>query len=113
MEYTIIDQLSAPGGPVYTSRDLRSLVPLLWGCTDTADPTLETGVIFIPLLDELVELLSVETWRTLWDYVETRSKRFAQVCNTPSVVRSVWMYERNSCSEPEQLRLCSMTVEQT
>ncbi|ORX37677.1 THO complex subunit 1 transcription elongation factor-domain-containing protein [Kockovaella imperatae] len=39
-------------------------------------PSLEPGAIFIPLLEELVELISVESWRDLWQYVETRSKRF-------------------------------------
>ena len=40
--------------------------------------SLEPGAIFIPLLEELVELISVETWRDLWSYVETRSKRFTK-----------------------------------
>lgn len=36
--------------------------------------------MFLPLLEELVELVSVESWRELWGYVETRSKRFTKVC---------------------------------
>ncbi|WWD20341.1 hypothetical protein CI109_104817 [Kwoniella shandongensis] len=39
---------------------------------------LEPGALFIPLLEELVELVSVETWRELWTYIETRSKRFTK-----------------------------------
>ncbi|RXK39720.1 hypothetical protein M231_03075 [Tremella mesenterica] len=39
---------------------------------------LEPGAIFIPLLEELVELIPVETWRDLWAYVETRAKRFTK-----------------------------------
>lgn len=35
--------------------------------------------MFLPLLEELVELMSVESWRDMWRYVETRSKRFTQV----------------------------------
>ncbi|WVO21599.1 uncharacterized protein IAS62_002908 [Cryptococcus decagattii] len=41
-------------------------------------PLLEPGALFIPLLEELVELLSVSTWRSLWSYVESRSKRFTK-----------------------------------
>ncbi|WWC92828.1 uncharacterized protein L201_007787 [Kwoniella dendrophila CBS 6074] len=41
-------------------------------------PTLEPGALFIPLLEELVELISVESWRGLWTYIETRSKRFTK-----------------------------------
>ncbi|OXH48498.1 THO complex subunit 1, partial [Cryptococcus neoformans] len=41
-------------------------------------PFLEPGALFIPLLEELVELLSVSTWRSLWSYVESRSKRFTK-----------------------------------
>ena len=41
-------------------------------------PALEPGAVFIPVLEELVELISVETWRDLWGYVETRSKRFTK-----------------------------------
>ena len=45
-----------------------------------ADPiVLDPGSIFVPLLEELVELISVETWRVLWKYVESRSKRFTKV----------------------------------
>ncbi|KAK8849711.1 hypothetical protein IAR55_005046 [Kwoniella newhampshirensis] len=40
--------------------------------------SLEPGALFIPLLEELVELVSVETWRELWLYIETRSKRFTK-----------------------------------
>ncbi|OCF34437.1 hypothetical protein I316_03951 [Kwoniella heveanensis BCC8398] len=43
-----------------------------------AVPTLEPGALFIPLLEELVELVSVESWRELWTYIETRSKRFTK-----------------------------------
>ncbi|WVR08034.1 hypothetical protein IAU60_005078 [Kwoniella sp. DSM 27419] len=43
-----------------------------------AVPSLEPGALFIPLLEELVELVSVATWRELWLYVETRSKRFTK-----------------------------------
>lgn len=45
-------------------------------CTEI--PFLEPGALFIPLLEELVELLSVGTWRSLWSYVESRSKRFTK-----------------------------------
>ncbi|WRT69725.1 uncharacterized protein IL334_006715 [Kwoniella shivajii] len=41
-------------------------------------PALEPGALFIPLLEELVELISVDSWRELWTYVETRSKRFTK-----------------------------------
>ncbi|GFZ49697.1 hypothetical protein JCM24511_07099 [Saitozyma sp. JCM 24511] len=41
-------------------------------------PSLEPGAVFIPLLEELVELISVDSWRTLWGYIETRSKRFTK-----------------------------------
>ncbi|KAI9638858.1 THO complex subunit 1 transcription elongation factor-domain-containing protein [Dioszegia hungarica] len=40
--------------------------------------SLEPGKLFIPLLEELIELLSVEIWRNLWKYIETRSKRFTK-----------------------------------
>ena len=47
---------------------------------DVADsPAIETGAMFLPLLEELVELISVESWRELWGFVETRSKRFTKV----------------------------------
>jgi THO complex subunit 1 len=50
-------------------------------CLQALDtPLLEPGAIFIPLLEELVELISVDNWRMLWSYVETRSKRFTKVC---------------------------------
>ncbi|WWC65859.1 uncharacterized protein I303_108481 [Kwoniella dejecticola CBS 10117] len=41
-------------------------------------PALEPGALFIPLIEELVELISVESWRGLWTYIETRSKRFTK-----------------------------------
>ncbi|ODN72895.1 hypothetical protein L202_08318 [Cryptococcus amylolentus CBS 6039] len=41
-------------------------------------PSLEPGALFIPLLEELVELLSITTWRRLWSYIETRSKRYTK-----------------------------------
>ncbi|KAK6908723.1 hypothetical protein I203_102726 [Kwoniella mangroviensis CBS 8507] len=41
-------------------------------------PSLEPGALFIPLIEELVELISVESWRGLWTYMETRSKRFTK-----------------------------------
>ncbi|WVQ78944.1 hypothetical protein IAT38_001036 [Cryptococcus sp. DSM 104549] len=37
---------------------------------------LEPGALFIPLLEELVELLSVDSWRGLWAYIESRAKRY-------------------------------------
>jgi hypothetical protein len=40
---------------------------------------LEPGAIFIPVLEELVELISVATWRELWTWVESNSKRFTAV----------------------------------
>ncbi|WVQ95789.1 hypothetical protein IAU59_002888 [Kwoniella sp. CBS 9459] len=43
-----------------------------------AMPALEPGALFIPLVEELVELVSVESWRELWSYIETRSKRFTK-----------------------------------
>ncbi|WVF68236.1 hypothetical protein IAT40_003001 [Kwoniella sp. CBS 6097] len=46
--------------------------------TMPALPPLEPGALFIPLLEELVELVSVESWRELWTYIETRSKRFTK-----------------------------------
>ena len=45
----------------------------------TDSPAIETGAMFLPLLEELVELISVESWRELWGFVETRSKRFTKV----------------------------------
>lgn len=52
----------------------------MWYSADCADPiVLDPGSTFIPLLEELVELISVETWRVLWKYVESRSKRFTKV----------------------------------
>jgi THO complex subunit 1 len=44
----------------------------------TGNPVIEPGAIFIPILEELVELISVESWRDLWTYIETRSKRFTK-----------------------------------
>ncbi|ORY34712.1 THO complex subunit 1 transcription elongation factor-domain-containing protein [Naematelia encephala] len=41
-------------------------------------PLLEPGAVFMPLIEELVELVSIDNWRDLWTYVETRSKRFAK-----------------------------------
>ncbi|WWC73668.1 uncharacterized protein I206_107640 [Kwoniella pini CBS 10737] len=41
-------------------------------------PALEPGALFIPLIEELVELISVDSWRGLWTYIETRSKRFTK-----------------------------------
>ncbi|KAL7425191.1 hypothetical protein Q5752_000879 [Cryptotrichosporon argae] len=42
-------------------------------------PALEPGALFIPLLEDLVELVSQSSWRLLWTYVETRARRFTQV----------------------------------
>lgn len=41
-------------------------------------PTLETGAIFIPLLEEYPELLLSSTWHSLFGYVETRAPRFTK-----------------------------------
>ncbi|KAK4685075.1 THO complex subunit 1, partial [Tremellales sp. Uapishka_1] len=38
--------------------------------------TLEPGAVFVPIIEELVELISVSSWHTLWSYIESRSKRF-------------------------------------
>jgi THO complex subunit 1 len=42
-------------------------------------PVLEPGALFLFMLEELVELISVDSWRELWVYLETRSKRFTKV----------------------------------
>jgi len=39
----------------------------------------EPGAILLPIIEEMVELISVESWRELWVYIETRSKRFTKV----------------------------------
>lgn len=41
-------------------------------------PALETGAIFIPLLEEYPELLLSSTWHALFAYVETRAPRFTK-----------------------------------
>ncbi|GMK56238.1 hypothetical protein CspeluHIS016_0300780 [Cutaneotrichosporon spelunceum] len=41
-------------------------------------PALETGALFIPLLEEFPELLLACTWHELFNYVESRSARFAK-----------------------------------
>ena len=40
---------------------------------------IEPGAIFLPMIEEMVELISVESWRELWVYIEMRSKRFTKV----------------------------------
>ncbi len=39
-------------------------------------PALETGALFIPLLEEFPELLLASTWHALFGYVESRAPRF-------------------------------------
>ncbi|KAK1923659.1 THO complex subunit 1 transcription elongation factor-domain-containing protein [Papiliotrema laurentii] len=41
-------------------------------------PSLDAGYNFVPLLEDLVELLSIDTWRELWSYVETRAPRYTK-----------------------------------
>jgi hypothetical protein len=52
-------------------------------------PAIETGAMFLPLLEELVELISVESWRDLWGFVETRSKRFTKVATHAAQVKEL------------------------
>lgn len=41
-------------------------------------PALEPGAVFIPFMEEFVELLSIPTWHTLFAYMETRAPRFCK-----------------------------------
>ncbi|BEJ11678.1 hypothetical protein CspHIS471_0201380 [Cutaneotrichosporon sp. HIS471] len=41
-------------------------------------PALETGALFIPLLEEFPELLLSSTWHQLFEYVESRAARFTK-----------------------------------
>lgn len=42
-------------------------------------PSIEPGALLIPLFDDLVDLLSMEAWETLWGYFESRGPRFTKV----------------------------------
>ncbi|KAL1412514.1 hypothetical protein Q8F55_000260 [Vanrija albida] len=75
-----------------------------------AAPALEPGAVFIPLLEDFVELLSVATWRQLFGYLETRSKRFSK--NMPSsrgkalpLLRTINAFLRFLSHTPEDLML--------
>ncbi|WOO82222.1 THO complex subunit 1 [Vanrija pseudolonga] len=75
-----------------------------------ASPALEPGAVFIPLLEDFVELLSVATWRQLFGYLETRSKRFSK--NMPSskgkalpLLRTINAFLRFLSHTPEDLML--------
>ncbi|WVO14330.1 hypothetical protein L204_101962 [Cryptococcus depauperatus] len=76
--------------------------------TFVGSPALEPGALFLPLVEELVELLSVSTWRRLWTYIETRSKRFTK--NMPAsrgkalpLLRTINAFLRFLSRTPEDL----------
>lgn len=79
---------------IFTNIPPRKSIHLLVSChftvhkltPDAEAISLEPGALFIPILEELDELLSVEVWREIWSYVETRSKRFAKVCQSLTLV---------------------------
>lgn len=78
--------------------------------TSNNAPQLETGAIFIPLLEEFVELLSVETWHAFFSYFETREKRFTK--DMPSskgkaltLLRTINTFLRILSNTPEDLQL--------
>lgn len=75
-----------------------------------AEPPLEPGAIFIPLLEEFVELLSVETWHTFFSYFETREKRFtrdmpASKGKALPLLRTINTFLRTLSSTPADLQL--------
>ncbi|WVQ77756.1 hypothetical protein IAR50_007446 [Cryptococcus sp. DSM 104548] len=62
-------------------QDRLDIVLTLYEVAFTANqeiPSLEPGALFIPLMEELVELLSIATWRRLWSYIESRSERYTK-----------------------------------
>lgn len=76
----------------------------------TSAPYLEPGAVFIPLLEEFVELLLVSTWYELFTYVETRAPRFTK--NMPSskgkalpLLRTMNAFLRFLSHTPEDLTL--------
>lgn len=73
-------------------------------------PSLEPGAVFIPLLEEFVELLLVSTWHELFAYVETRAPRFTK--NMPAskgkalpLLRTINAFLRFLSHTPEDLTL--------
>lgn len=63
----------------YTSLQSKPLLVRPMASAEALDnPAVEPGAIFTPIIEELVELISVESWRELWLYIETRSKRFTK-----------------------------------
>lgn len=76
----------------------------------TAAPSLEPGEVFIPLLEEFVELLLVSTWHELFSYVESRAPRFTK--NMPAsrgkalpLLRTINAFLRFLSHTPEDLTL--------
>lgn len=75
-----------------------------------AEALLEPGAIFIPLLEEFVELLSVETWHSFFAYFETREKRFtrdmpASKGKALPLLRTINTFLRTLSSTPADLQL--------
>lgn len=75
-----------------------------------AEALLEPGAIFIPLLEEFVELLSVETWHSFFSYFETREKRFtrdmpASKGKALPLLRTINTFLRTLSSTPADLQL--------
>lgn len=73
-------------------------------------PALEPGAVFIPLLEEFTELLSVATWHELFGYVETRAPRFTK--NMPAsrgkalpLLRTINAFQRFLSHTPQDLKL--------
>lgn len=57
---------------------MLTLFEVVFAANPTATPALETGHLFVPLLEEYPELLLASTWHGLFGYVETRAPRFTK-----------------------------------
>jgi hypothetical protein len=96
--------------------DIATFIPVAESSTSKPPPKWDPVVMFMSIIDELVELLSIDSWNVFLGYFESRQEELTSVRSIPLPVRSngidIFYCPIGQTSSRRQSTLFSQTAQQ-